>query len=178
MTEFIEKILKDNDYIVCEDCRGTGVVDEFCGHYIEVDCKKCRGRGIISHLNTEKIAKMLQDKCYDLVNHKLVPRNKNDPYNKDEKLGEEMSQDELDFADPDIAQLRADNEQLEARIKELERRLAEEIHYGHRKCVPGNCVSSGTDCPAATKSILYKKPISTKVVVHEVSLKEYNERFL
>ncbi len=29
----------------------------------------------------------------------------------------------------------------------LEKRLAEEIKWGHRKCEDGNCKSSGTDCP-------------------------------
>jgi hypothetical protein len=33
-------------------------------------------------------------------------------------------------------------------INALEARLAEEIRWGHRTCVGGNCMSSGTDCPA------------------------------
>ena len=34
-------------------------------------------------------------------------------------------------------------------IERLKRRLASEIKWGHRKCTPDNCTSSGEDCPAA-----------------------------
>ena len=33
-------------------------------------------------------------------------------------------------------------------IAKLRALLAEEIKWGHRKCVDGDCLSSGTDCPA------------------------------
>ena len=33
-------------------------------------------------------------------------------------------------------------------LRPLEDRLAEEIKWGHARCTPDNCVSSGTDCPA------------------------------
>ena len=36
------------------------------------------------------------------------------------------------------------------RVRELERRLAEEIKYGHAQCTMDNCASSGVDCPAHT----------------------------
>ena len=39
-------------------------------------------------------------------------------------------------------------EEAQTEIERLRARLAEEIKWGHRKCVDGNCLSSGTDCPA------------------------------
>lgn len=39
-------------------------------------------------------------------------------------------------------------EELEREVIRLRARLSEEIKWGHRLCTPGNCESSGTDCPA------------------------------
>jgi hypothetical protein len=37
-------------------------------------------------------------------------------------------------------------------VKWLERRLKEEIKWGHRQCTHDNCESSGTDCPASASN--------------------------
>jgi hypothetical protein len=42
---------------------------------------------------------------------------------------------------------------MTARVQLAERRLAEEIKWGHRCCTPDNCVSSGTDCPARKQAV-------------------------
>jgi hypothetical protein len=42
-------------------------------------------------------------------------------------------------------------EAVTARAETLEKRLAEEIKWGHQHCTINNCVSSGVDCPKAEK---------------------------
>jgi len=44
------------------------------------------------------------------------------------------------------------NSELTARVQLAERRLAEEIKWGHRCCTADNCASSGTDCPARAEA--------------------------
>ena len=47
-------------------------------------------------------------------------------------------------------------EEINRLRKELDytkKRLREEVKWGHRKCTLGNCVSSGTDCPAQLPNV-------------------------
>ena len=58
--------------------------------------------------------------------------------------GNLFKQEDFDFC----AQMEAKLAAMTAAKELAERRLAEEITWGHRFCTPDNCVSSGTDCPA------------------------------
>ena len=54
MTATQEKIIKDQGFLPCPNCEGSGEITSFCGHEVVEGCCMCAGHGVVRSLQREK----------------------------------------------------------------------------------------------------------------------------